>query len=80
MTRSSDDVFQELLVKPPAEQLEIAAELVKDPRPEMIRLGWSLARRAVTANGAAEAIAMMEKPSAERGLARMRKNLKGGGA
>lgn len=79
MTNPVQEVAAEILAMKPADRFEVVAALLREDRPEMARMAWSIAERTVAEHGAAEAIARLrEPPSAERGLARMRANLRGG--
>ncbi len=46
---------------PPAEQLEIASQLVKQERRDLVRVGWAIAGRIVDQYRAAEALAALDR-------------------
>jgi RNA polymerase subunit RPABC4/transcription elongation factor Spt4 len=56
-----EDVMAEVLAQSPADRFEIVAELLRDKRPEMIRVGWSLAHRTVQEWKAIEALEYMRR-------------------
>ncbi len=57
MTRPADKVMADVLALPPAEMLEVSAALVKSGDEAKVRLGWELARVAVSRHGANELVA-----------------------
>jgi hypothetical protein len=77
--RSVQDVAVDPQAMPPPDRFELVAALLREQRPEMVRLGWTIAERTVKEFAALDALRMMREPSAERGLARMREHLAGGG-
>jgi hypothetical protein len=77
---SAKDLAAELLALAPPDRFEVVAALLREKRPEMVALGWKIAERTVKEFAALDALRMGREASAERGLARMRGHLAGGGS
>jgi hypothetical protein len=80
MSRSVEAIAAEILAMPPAERFEtVALMLRQETRPDIQRVAWTIAGRTVREHELAESLAELRRePSAERGLAAMRANLRGG--